>query len=156
MEEFLSNSDVTGTQYQDFLHFFSNKCETFECVIRNDIGFYEDDPTNFKFNHSAYAFLDRLSPFIISQHTSKKWAAGGTREAPADIFRYHFNEKSLELILQHTTKISDWVGPMSPEDLTLFANDIPVVRIIGHETITLINLPNADLELLLATGIELD
>lgn len=132
----ITNSDFSGNEYYRLLDIAFKEADTFEFTIKEaSVVTNYTNVLNKERVVDAYAeFLKPLEEFLISRKKANENLVHIYKEqAKIHIFRYRAINRSKEIVKDFTHHAFGWCMGETPEFLTFYKNDAPLLAIIEDE-----------------------
>ncbi|WP_412977694.1 stage III sporulation protein AH [Ornithinibacillus sp. 179-J 7C1 HS] len=130
MYEFLE--ETKGEKYKNLLDFACSICDSFQLVIRTDMG----NPKEIR------KILREIEAHKIKMEVTSEWASTMLDGETAEVYFYKTNEDTLTFLKNKTNSLHGWIYPYLPEDLSFFKNNQPWLINISHEKSTYLKTEN--------------
>lgn len=115
--EYRLRPSMSPSDYGLLLKILSGFATEGSLVVRSGVGL---EP-------GAHAFLEKLRPWITNQGLVSAWPGTELDEPTARLIRFRVDAASLELLLDSTDSLFDWLQPSLPEDLCFYRTDNSLV-----------------------------
>lgn len=124
---YYSFTNVTGDAYIQLMKFLFEKSQEFILVIRFDI----------IINDEINKIMDELSPFLIKKVRQTSWAnttlVCEACDSKAIVHYFSSTNEALEIILNKTNNLFQWVQPSFPEDISFLIDGEYFFTTTTHE-----------------------
>lgn len=132
-----SRTNVTGDAYIQLMKFLFEKSHQFIIVIRDDI--FKDKDIN--------KIIEELSPFLIKKVRQGWWASTDLDledyDSPATVYFYNSTNEALDIVLNRSDNLFQWVQPSLPEDISFLIDGAYFFTTTTHEKeYRFIDIPN--------------
>jgi hypothetical protein len=130
-----------GTVYSRLIGFALRECHLALLVVRPEMGL----------SARGVQVVAKLKPFIYHVADVDRWPGTQLFECTASVHHLKFNQESLFVLQEFSTRLYQWIQPDLPEDLCLLRGpDEPWLVSITHENDSYLILSDPELAALTA------